>query len=203
MSIVVMEVEQMVAKALKAAEAFKGFTQEQVDRISEAMTTAGVANARTLAELAVGETGIGNVEDKIIKNNFGTQVVFDYMKHKKSVGIIDDRNGLLTIAEPYGVIAAITPVTNPSATTMFKILIALKGRNVVCLAFHPKSQQCSAAAAQIMLAAAVAAGAPADCIQWIKNPSIEATDALMKHRGVALVIATGGAASAGTTMTTT
>jgi acyl-CoA reductase-like NAD-dependent aldehyde dehydrogenase len=194
MSVVVLEVEQMVAKALKAATTFTGFTQEQVDRISEAMTRAGVANARHLAELAVDETGIGNVQDKVIKNNFGTQVVFDYMQHQKSVGIIEERNGLLTIAEPYGVIAAVTPVTNPSATTMFKALIALKGRNVICFAFHPKAQQCSAAAAQIMLEAAVAAGAPANCIQWIKNPSIAATDALMKHRDVALVIATGGAA---------
>ena len=194
MSIVVLEVQQMVSKALKAAEAFKGFTQEQVDRISEAMTKAGVANERTLAELAVEETGIGNVEDKVIKNHFGTQIVYNYMKNKKSVGIIEDRNGLLTIAEPYGVIAAVTPVTNPTATTMFKSLIALKGRNVICLAFHPKAQKCSAAAAQIMHDAAVAAGAPADCIQWIKNPSIEATDALMKHHGVAMVIATGGSA---------
>lgn len=194
MTIHVLEVEQMVAKAQKAAEAFKGFTQEGVDSIIEAMTKAGVANERMLAELAVEETGIGNVEDKVIKNHFGTQVVYNYMKNKKSVGIIEEKNGVFSIAEPFGVIAAVTPVTNPSATTMFKSLIALKGRNVICLAFHPKAQKCSAAAAQIMLDAAMAAGAPADCIQWITEPSIEATDALMKHPGVAMVIATGGAA---------
>lgn len=194
MTCLVTQVDQMVAKARKAAEAFKGFTQEQVDRITEAMTKAGVANERKLAEMAVEETGIGNVEDKVIKNHFGTQVVYDYMKDKKSVGIIEEDDGIISIAEPFGVIAAITPVTNPAATTLFKSLIALKGRNVICLAFHPKAQKCSAAAARIMLDAAVAAGAPANCIQWVEEPSIEATDALMKHPGVAMVIATGGGA---------
>jgi len=194
MTCLVTQVDQMVAKARKAAEAFKGLTQEQVDRITEAMTKAGVANERKLAEMAVEETGIGNVEDKVIKNHFGTQVVYDYMKDKRSVGIIEEDDGIISIAEPFGVIAAITPVTNPAATTLFKSLIALKGRNVICLAFHPKAQKCSAAAARIMLDAAVAAGAPANCIQWVEEPSIEATDALMKHPGVAMVIATGGGA---------
>lgn len=190
----VSQVDQMVARGRKAAEKFNGFSQEQVDRIVEAMTRAGVANERKLAEIAVEETGIGNVEDKVIKNHFGTQVVYDYMKDKKSVGIIEEEDGILSIAEPFGVIAAVTPVTNPAATTLFKALIALKGRNVIIFAFHPKAQQCSTAAARIMLDAAVAAGAPADCIQWIEEPSIEATDSLMKHPGVAMVIATGGGA---------
>jgi acyl-CoA reductase-like NAD-dependent aldehyde dehydrogenase len=194
MSTVLLQVEKMIVQARRAAEEFNGFTQEQVDAIVEAMTKAGVANERMLAELAVEETGIGNVKDKVIKNHFGTQTVYDYMKGKKSVGIIEEDEGIMTIAEPFGVIAAITPVTNPSATTMFKSLIALKGRNVICLAFHPKAQKCSAAAAKIMLDAAVAAGAPENCIQWITEPSIEATDALMKHSGVAMVIATGGGA---------
>lgn len=194
MATVQLQIEKMIAQARKAAEEFTGFTQEQVDAVVEAMTKAGVANERMLAELAVEETGIGNVEDKVIKNHFGTQTVYDYMKGKKSVGIIDEDEGIMTIAEPFGVIAAITPVTNPSATTMFKSLIALKGRNVICLAFHPKAQKCSVAAAQIMLDAAVAAGAPRNCIQWVAEPSIEATDALMKHPGVAMVIATGGGA---------
>src|SRR6266567_8678851 len=152
------QIDQMAAKALKAAEAFKSFTQEQVDSITLAMTNAGVANERKLAEMAVEETGIGNVEDKVIKNHFGTQVVYDYMKDKKSVGIIEEVDGILSIAEPFGVIAAVTPVTNPAATTLFKALIALKGRNVIIFAFHPKAQQCSTAAARIMLDAAVAAG---------------------------------------------
>ena len=187
-------IDLMAAKALKALEEFKGFTQEQVDKITEAMTKAGVANERYLAEFAVEETGIGNVEDKVIKNHFGTQVVYDYMKDGKSVGVIDEKDGIISIAEPFGLVAAVTPTTNPTSTTMFKSLIALKGRNVIILAFHPRAQKCSAAAAQIMLDAAVAAGAPQNCIQWVTQPSIEATDALMKHPDVAIVIATGGGA---------
>lgn len=188
------EIDVMAAKALKALEEFKGFTQQQVDRICEAMTVAGVANERYLAEFAVEETGIGNVEDKVIKNHFGTQVVYDYMKNAKSVGVIDETDGIISIAEPFGVVAAVTPTTNPTSTTMFKALIALKGRNVIILAFHPRAQQCSAAAAKIMLDAAVAAGAPQNCIQWVTQPSIEATDALMKHPDVSIVVATGGGA---------
>jgi acyl-CoA reductase-like NAD-dependent aldehyde dehydrogenase len=194
MATVQLQVERMIVKALKALEEFNGFTQEQVDAVVEAMTKAGVANERLLAELAVEETGIGNVEDKVIKNHFGTQVVYDYMKDGKSVGIIEEENGIISIAEPFGIVAAVTPTTNPTSTTMFKSLIALKGRNVIILAFHPRAQKCSAAAAQIMLDAAVAAGAPANCIQWVTQPSIEATDALMKHPNVAIVIATGGGA---------
>ncbi|MDA8413157.1 MAG: aldehyde dehydrogenase family protein [Desulfobacteraceae bacterium] len=187
-------IDRMAAKALRALEEFRGFTQEQVDRISEAMTVAGVANERYLAEFAVEETGIGNVEDKVIKNHFGTQVVYDYMKAGKSVGVIDESDGIISIAEPFGIVAAVTPTTNPTSTTMFKALIALKGRNVIIFAFHPRAQKCSEAAAQTMLNAAVAAGAPQNCIQWVTQPSIEATDALMKHPDIAIVIATGGGA---------
>jgi acyl-CoA reductase-like NAD-dependent aldehyde dehydrogenase len=187
-------IDQMATKALTALEEFKGFSQAQVDKITEAMTVAGVLNERYLAEFAVEETGIGNVEDKVIKNHFGTQVVYDYMKNGKSVGVIDETDGIISIAEPFGIVAAVTPTTNPTSTTMFKSLIALKGRNVIILAFHPRAQKCSAAAAQIMLDAAVAAGAPKNCIQWVTQPSIEATDALMKHPDVAIVVATGGGA---------
>src|ERR1017187_1175906 len=188
------ENDVMAGKALKALEIFRTFNQEQVDNIIDAMTKAGVANERYLAEFAVEETGIGNVEDKVIKNHFGTQVVSDYMKGGKSVGIIEEKDGIISIAEPFGVVAAVTPTTNPTSTTMFKSLIALKGRNVIILAFHPRAQKCSAAAAKIMLDAAVAAGAPANCIQWVTEPSIEATDALMKHPDVSIIIATGGGA---------
>ncbi|MBL0225311.1 MAG: aldehyde dehydrogenase family protein [Geobacteraceae bacterium] len=187
-------IDRMAAKALTALEDFKGFSQEQVNKISEAMTVAGVLNERYLAEFAVEETGIGNVEDKVIKNHFGTQVVYDYMKDGKSVGVIDETDGIISIAEPFGIVAAVTPTTNPTSTTMFKALIALKGRNVIIFAFHPRAQKCSEAAAQIMLNAAVAAGAPKNCIQWVTQPSIEATDALMKHPDIAIVIATGGGA---------
>lgn len=194
MATVTEQINEMISKAEKAADIISDFTQEQVDRIVEAMTKAGVANERKLAEMAVEETGIGNVEDKVIKNHFGTQVVYDYMKGKPSVGIIEEEDGIFSIAEPFGIVAAVTPTTNPTSTTMFKSLIALKGRNVICFAFHPRAQKCSEEAAKIMLEAAVAAGAPADCIQWVTEPSIEATDALMKHPDVAIVIATGGGA---------
>ncbi len=187
-------IDRMAVKAIKALEEFRGFTQEQVNKISEAMTVAGVASERYLAEFAVEETGIGNVEDKVIKNHFGTQVVYDYMKEGKSVGVIDETDGVISIAEPFGIVAAVTPTTNPTSTTMFKALIALKGRNVIIFAFHPRAQKCSEAAAQIMLNAAIAAGAPQHCIQWVTAPSIEATDALMKHPEIAIVIATGGGA---------
>src|ERR1700674_51679 len=120
--VLVSQVDLMVAKARKALAKFNGFTQEQVDRIIEAMTNAGVANERYLAEFAVEETGIGNVEDKVIKNHFGTQVVYDYMKNAKSEGVIDEKDGIISIAEPFGVVAAVTPTTNPTSTTMFKAL---------------------------------------------------------------------------------
>jgi acyl-CoA reductase-like NAD-dependent aldehyde dehydrogenase len=188
------EVDALCAKALKALEVMKTLTQEQVDKITKAMCEAGVANERYLAEFAVEETGIGNVEDKVIKNHFGAQVVYDHLKDQKSVGIIEEKDGIISIAEPYGIVAAITPTTNPTSTTMFKALIALKGRNVIILGFHPRAQKCSAAAAKIMLDAAVAAGAPKDCIQWITQPSIDATSALMTHPDVNIIIATGGGA---------
>ncbi|HJV35108.1 aldehyde dehydrogenase family protein [Geomonas sp.] len=194
MSKVSEQVNQMIAKAEKAAEAFRSYSQLDVDRIVASMARAGVSKERRLAELAVEETGIGNVPDKIIKNHFGAHVVYEYMRGKPSVGVIEEEDGIISIAEPYGIIAAVTPVTNPAATTLFKSLIALKGRNVICFAFHPKAQKCSEEAARIMYQAAVAAGAPLDCIQWISEPSIEATEALMKHPDVAMVIATGGGA---------
>lgn len=194
MSEVIQEIDQMLMRAQKALEVMKTLSQEQVDKITEAMCSAGVAAGSKLAEMAVEETGIGKVEDKVVKNYFGSQVVYDCMKNDKSVGIIEEKNGVIHIAEPFGIVAAVTPTTNPTATTMFKTLIALKGRNVIILAFHPRAQKCSEAAAQILLDAAVAAGAPADCIQWVKEPSVDATNALMKHPGIAMVIATGGGA---------
>ena len=188
------EVDGLTSRALKALEVMKTFNQEQVDKVIKAMAEAGVANERYLAEFAVEETGIGNVEDKVIKNHFGVQVVHEYMLDARSVGVIEEKDGIISIAEPFGVVAAVTPTTNPTSTTMFKSLIALKGRNVIIFAFHPRAQKCSAAAAKVMHDAAVAAGAPEDCIQWITQPSIQATDALMRHPDVAIIVATGGAA---------
>jgi acyl-CoA reductase-like NAD-dependent aldehyde dehydrogenase len=185
-------VDVLVKNAREAAREFMELGQPEVDRIVAAMARAGAADARRLAEIAVEETGIGNVEDKVVKNCFGTQVVHDYMSGLPSVGIIGDEDGILVVAEPFGVIVAVTPTTNPTSTTMFKSLIALKGRNVVVFAFHPRAQKCSVAAAEVMRSAAVSAGAPPNCVQWVTEPSVEATGALMKHPDVAMVIATGG-----------
>jgi len=190
----VQQIDQMVAKATKAAAAFRNFTQEQVDKVLAAMDVASVANEVKLGEMAVAETGIGRADHKAIKNHLGAHIVYEWQKDKKSVGVIEEKDGVKYIAEPFGVVAAATPTTNPTSTTEFKSIIALKGRNVVIFAFHPRAQKCSAEAARIMLEAAVSAGAPADCIQWIDEPSIEATNALFKHPGVNLVIATGGGA---------
>jgi len=190
----VQQVDQLVAKARVAAAKFKTYTQEQVDKIMAAMDAVSVANEQKLGEMAVEETGIGRADHKAIKNHLGAHIVYEWQKDKKSVGIIEEKEGITYIAEPFGVVAAAIPTTNPTSTTEFKSLIALKGRNVVIFAFHPKAQKCSAYAAKLMLDAAVGAGAPADCIQWIEEPSIEGTNALFKHPGVNLVIATGGGA---------
>lgn len=190
----VQQIDQLVMKAKKAAEKFKSYTQEQVDKILAAMDAVSVANEQKLAEMAVEETGIGRADHKAIKNHLGAHIVYEWQKNAKSVGVIEEKDGVIYIAEPFGVLAAATPTTNPTSTVEFKSIIGLKGRNVLIFAFHPKAQKCSAAAAKLMLDAAVGAGAPADCIQWIEEPSIEATNALFKHPGVNLVIATGGGA---------
>ncbi|HEX2770341.1 MAG TPA: aldehyde dehydrogenase family protein [Geobacteraceae bacterium] len=190
----VQQVDQLVAKARVAAAKFKTYTQEQVDKILAAMDAVSVANEQKLAEMAVEETGIGRADHKAIKNHLGAHIVYEWQKDKKSVGVIEEKEGISYIAEPFGVVAAAIPTTNPTSTTEFKAIIALKGRNVLIFAFHPKAQKCSAYAAKLMLDAAVGAGAPADVIQWIEEPSIEGTNALFKHPGVNLVIATGGGA---------
>ncbi len=188
------EIDGLVSRALTALEAFESFTQEQVDVIVKAMALAGVTKRLELARHAVDETGMGVFEDKVTKNLFSTEFIYHDIKDVKTVGVIetDDEEGIVKIADPVGVLAGITPVTNPTSTTMFKSLIAMKTRNPIIFAFHPKAQMCSAAAARVMLDAAVAAGAPPYCIQWVETPSVEATDMLMKHPGVSLILATGG-----------
>ncbi len=188
----VQKVDQLVANARKAAVIMKGFTQEQVDRICAAMDAASVANEVKLGIMAVTETGIGRADHKVIKNHFGAHVVYEHLKDKKSVGVIKKEEGMSYVAEPFGVIAAATPTTNPTSTVMFKSLISLKTRNAIIFAAHPRAQKCSVEAAKIMLYAAMSGGAPSDSIQWIDEPSIEATNLLFKHPGVNLILATGG-----------
>lgn len=187
-------IDGYVAKAQKALNEFMALNQEQIDAIVKAMTLAGLDKHMELAKMAVEETGRGVYEDKITKNMFATEYVYHSIKNEKTVGVIaeNDLEDYEIIAEPVGVVCGVTPVTNPTSTTMFKSLISVKSRNPIIFGFHPGAQKCSAAAAKIVLDAAVAAGAPENCIQWIEYPSIEATNALMNYPGVATVLATGG-----------
>jgi acetaldehyde dehydrogenase/alcohol dehydrogenase len=187
-------VNQLVANAKKALEQFMKLSQEQVDTIVQAMALAGLDRHMELAKMAVEETGRGVYEDKITKNIFATEYIYHDIKHKKTVGVIEENKyeNYMKVAEPLGVLAGVTPVTNPTSTTMFKALIAAKTRNPIVFGFHPSAQKCSAAAAKTLLDAAVKNGAPEHMIQWIELPSVEATQTLMNHPDVALVLATGG-----------
>ncbi|HHP5614489.1 TPA: bifunctional acetaldehyde-CoA/alcohol dehydrogenase [Bacillus cereus] len=188
-------IDTLVNNGQQALQALESFTQEQIDNIVHEMALAGVDQHMPLAKLAVEETGRGVYEDKCIKNIFATEYIWHSIKQDKTVGIIheDSHEEIIEIAEPVGVVAGVTPVTNPTSTTMFKALIAIKTRNPIIFAFHPSAQNCSVAAAKTVYDAAMKAGAPKHCIQWIERPSVEATKQLMNHDGVALVLATGGA----------
>lgn len=188
------EVNGLVEKALKALDEYASFTQEQIDFIVAKCSVAALDQHGNLAKAAIEETGRGVFEDKATKNLFACEYVTHNMKRLKTVGIIkeDDVTGLTEIAEPVGVVAGITPVTNPTSTAIFKSLICLKTRNPIVFAFHPNAQKCSVMAAKVVYDAAIAAGAPANCIQWIEHPSMEATTALMNHPGVSTILATGG-----------
>lgn len=188
------EVDQLVARGQEALAAFGHFDQDQINYIVKKASVAALDQHGHLAKLAVDETGRGVFEDKATKNLFACEHVVNHMRHEKTVGIIreDDVQGLTYIAEPVGVVCGITPTTNPTSTTIFKALIALKTRNPIIFAFHPGAQQSSTAAAQVVYDAAVKAGAPKHCVQWITQPSMEATNALMNHEGIATILATGG-----------
>jgi len=187
-------ITSLADKAEVALDEYMKMNQEQVDKVVHAMALAGIDAHMYLAKLAVEETGRGVVEDKIIKNMFATEYIWNSIKSQKTVGVINENEleGYVEVAEPVGIIAGVTPVTNPTSTTMFKCLIAAKTRNPIIFGFHPASQRCSVEAARIMRDAAVRAGAPKDCIQWIEKPSVEATNNLMNHPKVSLVLATGG-----------
>jgi acetaldehyde dehydrogenase/alcohol dehydrogenase len=187
-------IQTLIDRANRAQQAFMSMNQEQIDEIVQAMALAGMDKHMHLAKLAVEETGRGVYEDKITKNMFATEYVYHSIKNEKTVGVIEDNDfdSFQKIAEPVGIIMGITPVTNPTSTTMFKALIAIKTRNPIIFGFHPSAQSCSAEAARVLLEAAVKHGAPADCIQWIEAPSMDKTNVLMNHSDVALILATGG-----------
>jgi len=188
-------VNTLVENGKEALKALESYTQEQVNHIVHEMALSGLDQHMPLAKMAVEETGRGVYEDKCTKNIFATEYIWHSIKKDKTVGIIheDPHEEVIEIAEPVGVVAGVTPVTNPTSTTMFKAIIAMKTRNPIIFAFHPSAQRCSVAAAKILRDAAIKAGAPENCIQWIEKPSVEATKRLMNHEGVALVLATGGA----------
>ena len=188
-------IDELAAKANVALEKMSNFDQEKVDYIVHQGAIAALDKHMLLAKMAIEETGRGVYEDKAIKNMYASEYIWNNIKHDKTVGVIneDKQKGLIEVAEPVGVICGVTPTTNPTSTTIFKSLIALKTRNPIIFAFHPSAQKCSAEAARIVRDAAIEAGAPEDCIQWIEHPSIEATQTLMNHPGVATVLATGGA----------
>ena len=187
-------IDNLVERAKKASKEYLKLDQETVDKITKAMSMAGLEHHMELAKMAVEETKRGIYEDKITKNMFSTEYVYHSIKYEKTVGVINENEeeGYSEIAEPVGIIAGVTPVTNPTSTTMFKSIISAKTRNVIIFGFHPSAQKCSMRAAEILRDAAINAGAPKDCILWIEEPSITATRMLMNHPDVNLILATGG-----------
>ncbi len=187
-------INELIERAKKASIEFSKLDQETVDNIVKNMAMAALANHMNLAKLAVEETKRGIYEDKIIKNMFASEYIYHSIKHVKTVGIIENNpeEDCELIADPVGIIAGVTPVTNPTSTVMFKSLISAKTRNVIVFGFHPSAQMCSVETAKILKEAGIKAGAPKDFILWIEKPSIEATTYLMKHKDVNLILATGG-----------
>ncbi|WP_172794032.1 aldehyde dehydrogenase family protein [Sporosarcina sp. HYO08] len=185
-----------VKTAKEAQQAYMSYTQEQVDRIVQAVAEAAFAQSERLAQMAVEETGMGVAAHKKIKNEVGSKAVYESIKDVKTVGIIDEDkvNKVVEIAAPFGVVAAIIPTTNPTSTAFFKTLIALKTRNAVVVSPHPYAVNCTHEALKVCDAAAVAAGAPKGLIQCLTMSSMEATQQLMKHPDVNLILATGGGA---------
>ncbi|MDP2569928.1 bifunctional acetaldehyde-CoA/alcohol dehydrogenase [Photobacterium damselae subsp. piscicida] len=188
------ELDAMIARVKAAQKEFATFSQEQVDKIFRAASLAA-NNARIpLAQQAVAESGMGIVEDKVIKNHFASEFIYNKYKDEKTCGILEvnDEFGTMTIAEPVGIICGIVPTTNPTSTAIFKSLISLKTRNAIIFSPHPRAKESTNAAAKLVLDAAVAAGAPKDIIGWIDQPSVELSNALMKHDDINLILATGG-----------
>jgi len=185
---------EILDKAQLAAAEFHQYDQQQTDRIVEAVFKAGFNNRVKLAKMAHEETGMGKWEHKVIKNVLGTQLVYESIKNEKTVGVIssDSRSGITEIAQPLGPILAVIPVTNPTSTTMFKILICLKSRNPIIISAHRGASKSCAETVRICYEAALEAGAPEDCIQMISSGSRDFTQMIMAHPKVALILATGG-----------
>src|SRR5579863_9974609 len=191
----IQEARRLVEQAAKAQEVLAQFSQEQTDAVVQAMADAARRHAEPLARLAVEETTYGVVADKVEKNLFSARDVYNAIRGLKTVGIIreDPENGVVEVAVPAGVVAAIIPCTNPTSTAIFKALIALKGRNAIVMSPHPAAVRCIQETARVMAEAALAAGAPEGCLSCLSQPTMEATQDLMRHRSTAIILATGGA----------
>ena len=188
------ELNALVERVKKAQREYANFTQEQVDKIFRAAALAAADARIPLAKMAVAESGMGIVEDKVIKNHFASEYIYNAYKDEKTCGVLseDDTFGTITIAEPIGIICGIVPTTNPTSTAIFKSLISLKTRNAIIFSPHPRAKDATNKAADIVLQAAIAAGAPKDLIGWIDQPSVELSNALMHHPDINLILATGG-----------
>jgi len=188
------DLEILISRVKKAQKIFSTFSQEKIDKIFRAAALAANHARIPLAKMAVEETGMGIVEDKVIKNHFASEYIYNKHKNAKTCGIIseDKINGIKVVAEPLGVIAGVVPTTNPTSTAIFKALISLKTRNAIIFSPHPRAKNCTIAAAKVVLEAAVKAGAPQDIIGWIDVPSVELSNLLMKHPSINVILATGG-----------
>ncbi len=188
------ELQVLIQRVKAAQQEYATYEGDRVDLIFKKAAQAANASRIPLAKLAVSETGMGVVEDKVIKNHFASEIIYNKYKNEKTCGVIEsDRTfGIQKIAEPIGVLAGIVPTTNPTSTAIFKALIALKTRNAIIFSPHPRAKECTIAAAKVVLDAAVAAGAPEHIIGWIDEPTVELSQALMKHPDVKLILATGG-----------
>jgi acetaldehyde dehydrogenase/alcohol dehydrogenase len=186
--------EELISRVKKAQQQYANFTQEEVDRIFKRAALAANSARIPLAKMACGETGMGIIEDKVIKNHFASEIIYNKYRDEKTCGVIekDECYGIEKIAEPLGVIAGIIPTTNPTSTAVFKTLLALKTRNAIILSPHPRAKKCTIEAAKIVRDAAIAAGAPEDIISWIEEPTLQASQALMQHPDIKLILATGG-----------
>src|SRR6185436_8593414 len=190
----VAEARSLARAARQAQPILAEFTQQQIDAIVTAMAEAVTPQAEALARLAVEETGYGVVADKVQKNLFGSRQVFEFIRPMRTVGVVNriEDKKIIEIAEPFGVVAAIVPSTNPTSTAIYKVLISLKARCPIVISPHPAAVRCITRVAEIMSEAAAAAGAPTGSIGWMTTMTLEGTQELMRHRDVAVILATGG-----------
>src|SRR5688500_3303537 len=186
------EAREAVEAAHRASAAVFRFDQARIDKICESMAAAALSEAARLGQLAHEETGFGRAEDKREKNRFAAEDVWNHFRTLKTVGVISDKESIVEIASPRGVVAAIIPSTNPTSTAIFKIIIAIKSRNTIVLSPHPSAARCIAETTRVMREAAIQNGLPSEAIYCIENSTIEATEALMQHKRTAVILATGG-----------